>query len=80
MTAFEQMESIRLSEQKDTLLKRLADTEAENAVSYMIPTKCPLFQLDKVFSVLSLMQPADDYRDGNSTIQAAYRSGSLLIL
>lgn len=32
-TVFEQMESIRLSEQKDTLLKRLANTEAENAVS-----------------------------------------------
>uniref|UniRef100_A0A672YEQ8 Outer dense fiber protein 2 n=1 Tax=Sphaeramia orbicularis TaxID=375764 RepID=A0A672YEQ8_9TELE len=28
-----QMDSVRLSEQKDTLLKRLADTEAENAVS-----------------------------------------------
>lgn len=30
---FEQMDSIRLSEEKDALLKRLADTEAENAVS-----------------------------------------------
>lgn len=33
VTVFEQMESIGLSEQKDALLKRLADTEAENAVS-----------------------------------------------
>lgn len=28
------MESMQLSEQRDTLLKRLADTEAENAVSF----------------------------------------------
>lgn len=54
------MESIRLSEQKDTLLRRLADTEAENAVSYMMPTKCTSFQPDQVFGTLSLIRPADD--------------------
>lgn len=32
---FEQIESIQLAEQKETLLKRLADTEAENAVSFI---------------------------------------------
>lgn len=78
MTAFEQMESVRLSEQKDSLLKRLADTEAENAVSSVTPTECTLFQPDKVFRILSLIQPADGYRDGNSTIEASLWSHLLI--
>lgn len=34
---WEQMESLRLSEQKETLLKKLTDTEAENTVSFRTP-------------------------------------------
>lgn len=71
MTAFEQMEANRLSEQKDTLLRRLADTEAENTVSYVIPTKCTLVQL--MFSIcLSFSQLMAECNDSYSIIETAY--------